>query len=149
MSAASLWERLATDASGLPWADLTDDVVVDVLQQAVDAAEGQVLSGIGADPQWPEHGTCAVCSLRCKRQRWGDRWHWSTNAHCDAVAWAQRKLDMRTWYAACPAPAGSQSRQNSDIWVEEFLPLSHLAGDEVHVFFLVGSFQYMKTGTGK
>ena len=144
-----LWTRLANDASGVPWADLTDDV--DALQCALEDAEAGVFHWPQGDPQRPSSGVCAVCSLRDKRTCSVDQGHWPTQRHARAVAWAKRKLDMRSWYAAAPAPACSrtQGSQNTDIYVTEFHPLSYIVGDTIDGVLLVDSFHYFKKDNGK
>ena len=114
-------------------------------------------------------GKCLVCTAKCKKDRWGDDGHFGTVAHASAVEWAQRQLDKgqlnTTWCSPCnssgsssssgvPAPASASADHvlrtgDRTAWFKIFRPAGCAADVAVDGAFLVDSFYYFKSRSGK
>ncbi len=120
-------------------------------------------------------GKCLVCSARDKRDRWADEWHFGTDVHRRALAWAERQLDNgclnSDWCAPCGPSVGATSSSSSSsssasspssrtVPAQElksgrrtasfkvFRPEGCAEGVHVDGAFLVDSFYYFKYRSG-
>ena len=85
-------------------------------------------------------GKCLVCSIKDRRDRWCDAFHFGTSAHSRAFNWASRQVDAGSLNRApgcTPCTAASSDPVSGSVTV--FRPSGHSPATPVDGAFLVDS----------